>query len=373
MTRVGSKLSRMKDKSEHKPEKIGQHFETTPVVFDDDIRFEKTLRPVRFEEFVGQNKIKEKLKIYIEAAKRRGEPLDHVLLMGPPGLGKTTLANIIANELGVGIISAAAPSIERPGDLAGILTQMEEKEVLFIDEIHRLDATVEEYLYGAMEDFKLSVVIDRGPGAKSLELSIKPFTLIGATTRAGLLSTPFISRFGILERLDYYGDADLQSILRRSSEILKVSIEDAALKEIAKRSRGTPRIANRLLRRTRDFAQIDGKGNITLEVVSTALEKLSVNDAGLDEIDMKILDTIVRVYKGGPVGVNALAAIIGESPETIEEVYEPYLLQNGFIRRTLRGREAAERAYDILRLRKPVRAEQPDLEIFNEGDKPVEN
>lgn len=373
MTVVNGKFILMKNKSENKPQKVDQHFETTPTAFDDDIRFEKTLRPLRFEEFVGQDKIKEKLRIYIEAAKGRNEPLDHVLLTGPPGLGKTTLANIIANELGVGIVSAAAPSIERPGDLAGILTQMEEKEVLFIDEIHRLDATVEEYLYGAMEDFKLSVVIDKGPGAKSLELSIKPFTLIGATTRAGLLSTPFISRFGILERLDYYGDTDLQNILRRSSQILKVSIDDAALKEIAKRSRGTPRVANRLLRRTRDFAQIDGQGKITLQVVSNALEKLSVNDAGLDEIDMKILDTIVRVYKGGPVGVNALAAIVGESPDTIEEVYEPYLLRNGFIKRTLRGREAADRAYDILKIRKPIRTEQPDLGIFKDGDEAVEN
>lgn len=311
--------------------------------FDQDE--EIVLRPQKFEEFTGQPKLVENLKIFVQAAKMRGESLDHVLLHGPPGLGKTTLSYIISNELASGIQVTSGPILEKPGDLAGLLTNLEEKDVLFIDEIHRLSPIVEEYLYSAMEDFKIDIMIETGPNARSVEITLNPFTLVGATTRAGLLTSPLLARFGINFRLEYYDADTLAKIVRRSAKVLDVKIEKEASFEIARRSRGTPRIANRLLRRTRDFAMVKGDGTITMAIAKYALEALDVDEAGLDEMDNKILKTIIMKFKGGPVGLNTIATAVGEEAETIEEVYEPYLIMEGFIKRTARGRVATERAF----------------------------
>jgi Holliday junction DNA helicase RuvB len=304
-----------------------------------------SLRPSRFDDFTGQAKIVENLKIYIAAARKRKEPLDHVLLTGPPGLGKTTLSNIIARELESDIKTTSGPVLEKPGDLAGLLTNLEEGDILFIDEIHRLSSVVEEYLYSAMEDFRLDIMIDTGPAARSVQLSIPRFTLIGATTRAGSLTAPLRSRFGVVSRLDYYMPGDLFHIVKRSADILGVQIETDGAMEISRRSRGTPRIANRLLRRTRDFADIKGRGVITKDIAVLALAALEVDECGFDEMDKRILRSVIEKFQGGPVGLSSLAVAVGEETGTIEEVYEPYLIQQGFLQRTARGREATERAY----------------------------
>jgi Holliday junction DNA helicase RuvB len=306
---------------------------------------EKQLRPQALEDFTGQRKLTDNLKIFVQAARKRAEPLDHVLLHGPPGLGKTTLSYIIAHELNAQITTTSGPVLEKPGDLAGLLTNLEAGDVLFIDEIHRLSPVVEEYLYSAMEDFKIDIMVETGPNARSIELALHPFTLVGATTRAGLLTSPMLARFGINARLEYYDAETLARIIRRSAGVLNVPIEADAALEIARRSRGTPRIANRLLRRTRDFAQVKGEGHIDLAIAQLTLTALEVDAAGLDDMDNKILLTIIDKFKGGPVGLNSIAASAGEEAETIEEVYEPYLVMEGFIKRTARGRVATERAF----------------------------
>lgn len=311
-------------------------------------RLENSLRPKALKEYIGQDKVKENMKIYIEAAKKRGEPLDHVLLYGPPGLGKTTLSNIIANEMNSNIKITSGPAIEKPGDLAAILTNLTEFDVLFIDEIHRLNKTVEEILYPALEDFSLDIIIGKGPSARSIRLDLPKFTLIGATTKAGSLTTPLRDRFGIVSRLELYTPEQLALIIKRSATILGVEIEEKAIDEMARRSRGTPRIANRILKRVRDYAAVLGDGKITLEIAKIALNKLEIDELGLDEIDRKILKTIIEQYKGGPVGLETLAVTIGEEVETIEDVYEPYLIQIGFLTRTPRGRVAMPDAYTHL-------------------------
>ncbi len=310
--------------------------------------YENALRPLKFGDFSGQMKVVENLRIFVEAAKYRGEPLDHTLLHGPPGLGKTTLSNIIANELGVGFKLTSGPVLDKPGDLAGILTSLEANDVLFIDEIHRLSPVVEEYLYSAMEDYRIDIMIDKGPSARSIQIDLAPFTLVGATTRSGLLTAPLRARFGINLHLEYYDTATLQKIIMRSASILGVPINAKAAGEIAGRSRGTPRIANALLRRVRDFAQVKGNGSIDLDIAQYALEALNIDRYGLDEIDNKILLTIIDKFKGGPVGINTIATAIGEDGGTVEEVYEPFLIKEGFIKRTPRGREVTELAYEHL-------------------------
>lgn len=310
--------------------------------------FEKALRPLSFSDFQGQDKLVENLKVFVEAAKLRDEALDHVLLHGPPGLGKTTLANIIANELNVGFKVTSGPVLEKPGDLAGLLTSLEDGDVLFIDEIHRLSPVIEEYLYSAMEDYKIDIMIDTGPNARSIEIEINPFTLIGATTRTGLLTAPLRARFGITSRLEYYNADVLAGIINRSAGILKIEILSDAALEIARRSRGTPRIANALLRRVRDFAQIKGDGTITLDITHHSLEALNVDKNGLDEMDNRILSTIIDKFKGGPVGITTIATAVSEQAGTIEEVYEPFLIKEGYLVRTPRGREATALAYKHL-------------------------
>lgn len=307
--------------------------------------YENTLRPLKFRDFSGQNKVVDNLRVFVEAARRRGEPLDHTLLHGPPGLGKTTLSNIIANELGVGFKLTSGPVLDKPGDLAGLLTSLEPNDVLFIDEIHRLSPVVEEYLYSAMEDFRIDIMIDKGPSARSVQINLNPFTLIGATTRSGLLTAPLRARFGINLHLEYYDATVLADIIKRSAGILNVEIDTDAAGEIASRSRGTPRIANALLRRVRDFAEVKGTGKINLGIARIALEALNIDRYGLDEIDNKILTTIIDKFKGGPVGISTIATAIGEDAGTVEEVYEPYLIKEGFIVRTPRGREVTELAY----------------------------
>ena len=307
--------------------------------------FENALRPLRFDDFSGQKKVVENLEVFVEAAKYRGEPLDHTLLHGPPGLGKTTLSNIIANELGVGFKLTSGPVLDKPGDLAGILTSLEPNDVLFIDEIHRLSPIVEEYLYSAMEDYRIDIMIDKGPSARSIQIDLNPFTLVGATTRSGLLTAPLRARFGINMHLEYYEPDTLKKIIKRSASILQVPIDDDAAVEIARRSRGTPRIANALLRRVRDFAQVKGTGRIDTKIARMALTALNIDQYGLDEIDNKILLTIIDKFRGGPVGISTIATAIGEDAGTVEEVYEPFLIMEGFIKRTPRGRMVTELAY----------------------------
>jgi Holliday junction DNA helicase RuvB len=327
-------------------ENLDPSFENlTPVERD----IEKVLRPQAFDDFTGQEKVMENLKIFVLAAKQRGEPLDHVLLHGPPGLGKTTLSYIIANEMSVGIKVTSGPVLDKPGDLAGLLTNLDTGDILFIDEIHRLSPLVEEYLYSAMEDFKIDIMLESGPNARSVQISLNPFTLVGATTRSGLLTAPLRARFGINSRLAYYDAKLLTTIVLRSSEILKTPITDEGAYEIARRSRGTPRIANALLRRTRDFAQVKGNGKIDTEIARYALTALNVDEHGLDEMDNKILLTIIDKFKGGPVGLKTIATAVGEDEGTIEEVYEPFLIQEGYLMRTSRGREATEAAYRHLK------------------------
>ena len=320
---------------------------------DDDVQYEAGLRPRALDEYIGQDRVRDNLVVSIAAARGRSEALDHVLLYGPPGLGKTTLAYVIGHEMGVAVRATAGPVIERPGDLAAMLTNLQAHEVLFIDEIHRLPPSIEEILYPAMEDYELDIVIGQGPGARSVKVPLQRFTLVGATTRAGLLTAPLRARFGIVHRLDFYADHDIEEIVRRSARILEVEITPTAAAEVARRSRGTPRIANRLLRRVRDFAQVRADGRITDEVTAAAMKLLEVDDHGFDEVDRKLLTTIIDKFAGGPVGVNSLAAAIHEERDAIEDIYEPYLIQAGFLDRTPRGRVATARAYEYLGLTPP--------------------
>ncbi len=333
---------------------MGDSFDIRDSRIERDSDFEKALRPVRFDDFSGQEKIIENLRVFVAAARMRGEALDHLLLHGPPGLGKTTLSNIIANELGVGFKVTSGPVLDKPGDLAGILTSLEENDVLFIDEIHRLSPVVEEYLYSAMEDFRIDIMIDKGPGARSVQLTLSPFTLVGATTRSGLLTSPLRARFGINCHLEYYDHDTIRNIVKRSARLLNVACSDEAATEIALRSRGTPRVANSLLRRVRDFAQVKGSGKIDTAIARYALEALNIDKYGLDEIDNKILTTIIDKFNGGPVGLTTIATALGEDAGTLEEVYEPFLIKEGFIKRTPRGREVTELAYTHLGKYRPA-------------------
>jgi Holliday junction DNA helicase RuvB len=321
---------------------------------DDDAQYEAGLRPRQLDEYIGQDRVRENLQVAIAAARQREEPLDHVLLHGPPGLGKTTLAYVIANELGVPVRATSGPAIEKPGDLVGIVTNLAAREVLFIDEIHRMSPAVEEILYPALEDYEVDIVIGQGPSARTVKMRLEKFTLIGATTRTGLLTSPLRSRFGITHRLEFYGETDLEEIVRRSARILSVPIEDAAAREIARRARGTPRIANRLLRRVRDYAQVRATGHITLDVARAALALLEVDEHGFDDVDRRLLRTIIDKFGGGPVGLNTIAAAISEEKDAIEDIYEPYLIQIGFLDRTPRGRMATPRAYDYFGLAAPA-------------------
>lgn len=327
---------------------------------DDDLDVELSLRPSKLQDFVGQEKLRENLTIFIQAAKKRKEPVDHILFFGPPGLGKTTLAHIIAKEMEANIKTTSGPVLERPGDLAGALTNLEEGDILFIDEIHRLPHIVEEYLYPAMEDYYLDIMIDKGPSARSVKLNLPKFTLIGATTRSGLLTAPLRARFGIVERLNYYTDAELAKIVKRSAQILNIEIEEQGASEIASRSRGTPRVANRLLKRVRDFAEVKADGRITREVADKALHMLEVDMAGLDQMDKRILGMIMNEFEGGPVGINTISVAVGEEAETIEEIYEPYLIQKGFLKRTSSGRVLTRLAYQHLGAQPPAK-NQSDL------------
>jgi Holliday junction DNA helicase RuvB len=329
-----------------------------PEPNDDDVQLDRSLRPVRFEEFVGQDRIKENLRVFIEAAKGRGEALDHVLFCGPPGLGKTTLANIIAHELGVNIKSTSGPVLERAGDLAAILTNLQERDVLFIDEIHRLNRVVEEILYPAMEDFQLDIIIGQGPGARSIKLDLPNFTLVGATTRTGLLTSPLRDRFGVIDRLNFYSPDELRTIVQRSADLLRTKIDGAAATEIARRSRGTPRIVNRLLRRVRDYAQVEGDGAITRELVESSMNRLEVDEKGFDQMDRRLLLTIIDKFEGGPVGLETLAAALSEEKDTLEDVYEPFLIQEGFLDRTPRGRQATRLAYEYFGRKKSASSQE---------------
>lgn len=338
--------------------------EISPETTNTEAVEEITLRPRTLKEYVGQTKIKEKLEIFIQACKGRGEAMDHALFCGPPGLGKTTLANIIASELGVNLRSTSAPVIEKAGDLAAILTALEPKDVLFIDEIHRLNRTVEEILYQAMEDYRLDIIIGAGPSAKTVKIDIAPFTLVGATTRTGLLTSPLRDRFGVVERLEFYNDQELAQIVTRSAKILDTTIDSNASVELARRSRGTPRIANRLLKRTRDYAQVKGNGSIDMSASQNALTMLEVDNEGFDAMDRKILRTIIETFDGGPVGLDTLASSISEERHTLEEVYEPYLLQRGFLIRTPRGRVATSRAFDHLKIKHTLRPDSPQTSLI---------
>jgi Holliday junction DNA helicase RuvB len=337
----------------------------TPQIIKEDRELLNELRPQRFDEFVGQDKIKSNLNISIQSCKKRNDSLDHILFTGPPGLGKTTLAYIIAGEINSRIVTTSGPVLERPGDIAGMLTKLQEKDILFIDEIHRIPKVVEEYLYSAMEDYKLDIIIDQGPGARSVSLHLEKFTLIGSTTRAGLLSSPLLGRFGIRCRLNYYNIDELKKIVERSASILKIKIDDEGALIIAHRSRGTPRIANRLLRLTRDLAIVKNKGMINGAIADECLNNWEIDNKGLDELDKKILMTIIDVYEGGPVGLNSIAVSVGEEPGTIEEVYEPFLIQEGFIRRTPRGREVTDLAYEHLGVIKKPKKKKSQNGLFD--------